>query len=100
MTDGLLVFVQLVMAAITTAPSVIVAESPLNFTETGEVGALLPNADPRSFRHCDFMSLSSTRSCGRLGPAIDASTVDRSSVSVLENRGSGDADVRNRPCSL
>ena len=43
---------------------------------------------------------SATRSCGRLGPASDGSTVPRSSSSVSVKTGSGDFLARHRPCSL
>ena len=65
------------------------------------VGApALPNVAVRSFRHWGFMPESRMRSCGRRGPAIEGTTVEMSSSSVLENRGSGEFDVRNIPCSL
>ena len=45
-------------------------------------------------------AVSSMRSCGRAGPAIDGTTVARSSASVSVKRGVGDSLVRNSPCAL
>ena len=44
-------------------------------------------------------SASKTRSCGRLGPATLATTVDMSKLSVSVNTGSSPA-LRHKPCSL
>src|SRR5262245_1181340 len=43
---------------------------------------------------------SGTRSCGRLGPATEGSTADRSSSTTSLKLGSGEPSVRYRPCSL
>ena len=106
MTLGLEVLVQLVMAAMTTAPWVISVVSP--FT-TWAVRAKSSSLSPKPrgpmgatscWRNVVFMFLSETRSCGNLGPARLGSMVDRSSSTTSVNSGSGVASVRKRPCSL
>src|SRR5262249_51172495 len=108
MTDGLDVFVQLVIAAMTTAPCW-AGRVPLG---TGVTGASCCNgtfAGPAFFLSCRVGSavekdvgthLSGTRSCGRLGPASDGSTVPRSSSSASEYVAACADEVRHRPCSL
>ena len=91
MTEGLLVFVQLVMAAMTTAPWVISDEWPLSLTvaclgECGLVQAKAALGERGSQRFVPGLlssSASDTRSCGRFGPASEGSTVARSSETVL-----------------
>src|SRR5579862_604950 len=68
-TDGFEVLVQLVMAAITTLPSWM---APL-FSICAVLGAA-----PRPVRKFCFTSGRLMRSCGRLGPASDGTTVARS----------------------
>ena len=88
-------FVQLVIAAITTEPFASSNESPLSCTRACFAG------DPSTIFANELLAcLSATRSCGRLGPATVGSTVPRSSCSVSVNAGSGVASVRNSPCSL
>ena len=120
MTLGLLVFVQLVIAAITTAPCFSENFSPLcshgipgsttctgasvSITATarsGDAGAAAPAiwAANASAYIC-FAAVSGMRSCGRLGPARLGTTVERSSSSVSEKTGSGVASVRKSPCAL
>ena len=89
-TDGFDVFVQLVMAAMTTDPSV--STPPGISTGSTTPGAAIGSggsaflAAALSFGSASandaFTSLSATRSCGRLGPARLGSTVPRSSSSV------------------
>ena len=55
--------------------------------------------EPSAERNAGLASVSAIRSCGRFGPAIDGTTVDRSSVSVSEKAGSTDGSC-HRPCSL
>src|SRR6187200_134515 len=104
MTDGLLVLVQLVIAAITTAPCVMSLDLPLFFTVAWRARAASSSPKPRSAtlaRSADsndfFMPASGTRSCGRFGPANDGSTVFRSSFTVVVNLGGADDAVRNNP---
>jgi hypothetical protein len=92
-TEGLLVFVQLVIAAITTEPwkSSCSFPSSLNFADLGRPSADLPFAASRAARSFSMTSralakaalllLRLTRSCGRRGPARLGSTVERSSSS-------------------
>ncbi len=47
-----------------------------------------------------FTSFSATRSCGRLGPASEGSTVESSSLSTSVNIGSGVVLARYMPCAL
>src|SRR5262245_40709821 len=107
MTEGLLVLVQLVMAAITTAPWVISLDRPLFLTVAFLVSAAASRPKPRSVTgalsalcHVSFIAASGTRSCGRFGPASDGSTVDKSSETFFVKIGAGVASVRNQPCSL
>src|SRR6516162_2474935 len=88
-TLGLEVLVQLVMAAITTLPSWMVARVPFVPISTLLGGAARPE---RKFR---FTSGKSIRSCGRLGPASDGVTAERSSERVSEKTGSGAPSTRN-----
>jgi hypothetical protein len=106
MTDGLLVFVQLVIAAMTTAPWPISTASPFCTTAVRR-SALSSRAKPRSLSgarsdasNACFIRDSGMRSCGRLGPAKLGSTVPMSSDSVRVNSGVGASSERNKPCSL
>src|SRR5690349_15822222 len=99
-TDGFDVFVQLVIAAITTEPwvsgnvprSVVTdvdapqrpgAGAPPSSDHASIALASAPALSPRipatARRHARRAPLSGTRSCGRFGPASDGSTVPRSS---------------------
>src|SRR5580704_7033531 len=71
MTDGFEVLVQLVIAAITTLPSCSISE--------------VLGAAPSPSRKFFFTSGRLMRSWGRLGPASDGTTVERSNTSVSEN---------------
>ena len=128
-TVGFEVFVQLVMAAMTTEPCRISAL--FSFTGcafSGSTGRdvsisgssfVPPCAPPSSINRPTSVGsgsgsirsrnasmndshtpVSGTRSCGRLGPAIDGSTLDRSRSRTSLNTGSGSASVRNSPCSF
>src|SRR5205085_7843645 len=106
-TDGFDVFVQLVIAAITTAPwpsgnvprSVVAcfctamlpgAGAPPSLahasTAAASQPALSPRMPPTALRHARRLDFNGTRSCGRAGPASDGSTVPRSSDTVSEKR--------------
>ncbi len=107
-TDGLLVFVQLVIAAMATSPwrsSVCVPSSSV--TVAVLVSSAVATSKPRSFTgalrlwsQARWTSERAMRSCGRLGPAMLASTVERSSSSTSWYSGSGVSSVRNRFCSF
>ena len=78
MTAGFEVFVQLVIAAITTAPS-----SRSNFCAPAVTGAFVPL--PAAFSSSVTLppaAFSAMRSCGRFGPAMLGSTAPMSSVST------------------
>src|SRR5215469_7072743 len=106
-TNGLDVFVQEVIAAITTDPwSTLVWVPSSSVTVTGddgrsssppETGSDAGNVparplsrpgmltyDPSASRNACLDTVRATRSCGRLGPARDGTTVDRSSSSCCE----------------
>ena len=107
MTEGFEVLVQLVIAAMVTAPWASVLVSP--FISTGAVRARSsgPRPKPRSFtgatrdlRNDSFIAFKGTRSWGRLGPASDGSTVERSNSMLSVKTGSGESFVRKSPCSF
>ena len=98
---------QLVMAAMTTAPWPSFAVCPFISTVPVLATSAAARPKPRSFTGAVsecwkdvFICESGTRSCGRLGPARLGSTVERSRASVSVKTGSLEASVRNRPCSL
>ena len=91
---------QLVIAAITTDPCPTSKDEPFRATSTGGASALSPASSASASCQASFDSRSSTRSCGRRGPASDGSTSPMSSSSIAEKLGSGVASVRKRPCSL
>src|SRR5262249_10660462 len=122
-TEGFDVFVQLVIAAITTAPflsakvlplystltpsslataGAATATPPDAFSAAARAPSFPPVAAPESFassastasRYIDLDLESGTRSCGRFGPARLGSTLLRSSSSVSVNSGSGVESVR------
>ena len=118
-TDGLEVLVQLVMAAMTSVPSVISAEPVSSSTSTVRrspfaeaavppapepplaCGSGMPGRSPgRSCRKLERRPVRAMRSCGRFGPATDGSTVERSISSRAVYSGSGVSSVRKRPCSF
>src|SRR5215470_6595936 len=106
-TNGLDVFVQEVIAAITTDPwSTLVWVPSSSVTGTGEDGRSsrppetgseagnvparplsrpgICTYEPSASRNACLDSVNATRSCGRLGPARDGTTVERSSSSCCE----------------
>ncbi len=99
-TLGFDVFVQLVIAAITTDPcsscvSTATAAPPASAT------FLMPFCSSGSALANDVLAAASvTRSCGRRGPARLGTTVPRSSVSVSVYSASGVESSRNSPCAL
>ena len=106
-TLGLLVLVQLVIAANTTAPCPIWSAWPCSRTVPVRARAAPSSAKPRlavgavsaSANAC-FTCTSGTRSWGRFGPARLGTTLPRSSASRFVNSGVGAAAVRNIPCSF
>ncbi len=80
MTDGFEVFVQLVIDAISTAPSCRSKLSPSRLTSTARP-ALTPASSRLATKVC-AAALSEMRSCGRLGPEMLGSTEPRSSSSM------------------
>src|SRR6476646_4979827 len=137
MTEGLEVFVQLVIEAIATMPwSISTSCPPARVTLTGREeradpspvwagaplasswllsgvgGSLAGKLSPRTSSpwRCEtysgstlrkevLASVSAMRSCGRFGPAIEGTTVERSSSRYSEYVGSTEASC-HRPCSL
>src|SRR5262245_30638034 len=106
MTLGLDVLVHDVMAAITTSPwprSCLRAATGTRLAVAGLpswASADLPNSFSSADAKLALASLSSTRSCGRFGPASDDSMLPSSSLSTSVNTGSGVLLVRNKPCAL
>jgi hypothetical protein len=115
-TDGFEVLVQLVIAAITTSPCVscsalwpiltLVASLPgaplvpAMYASASGAGSSLPIIPTSDLRKLRFDCVSTTRSCGRAGPASEGTTVARSSESVSVKRGVGESFVRNSPWAL
>src|SRR5262245_3626375 len=117
MTSGFDVFVQLVIAAMTTAPSrtepgaswtavvgcgpvvesgMIVAGAGAGFFAAWAADFIFGSASANDLRTSGKL----TRSCGRAGPAMLGTTVERSRVRVSEYAASGLFFVWNSPCSL
>ena len=112
-TEGFDVFVQLVIAAITTHPSSSVAAG-----RCATATVARPSTGPPSWVRREIASGSGfggrvkalvklfqtfgsgTRSCGRFGPATLGSTCVRSSSRSSVKRGVGAPSTRNSPCSL
>ena len=111
-TLGLLVLVQLVMAAITTDPWWIVEVWPLLPVAVPCTVPLASSAGPSKAKprwavgavsaaaNVSFTRDRGTRSCGRFGPARLGTTLARSSDSRFVNSGIGAASVRKSPCSF
>jgi hypothetical protein len=102
-TPGLEVLVQEVIAAITTSPwpRSQATWSLAALTGTRAVSCpALPKSPASALMKAGAASLSSTRSCGRLGPAMEGRTLSRSSDRVSVNRGSGVFSSIQSPCSL
>ncbi|MDT4859414.1 hypothetical protein FQZ97_939220 [compost metagenome] len=97
-TDGLEVLVQEVMAAMTTSPSPRSNFSPSTATRGASVGR--EKTSPRAVAKAGAATVSSTRSCGRLGPASDGTTVEMSSSSTSLKIGSSEVSSIHRPCAL
>jgi hypothetical protein len=105
MTDGLDVLVHEVIAAIVTAPCVMLAFD-LSLMSALAFSFLPAKPKPRSSGlflserwNSLCMSLSVTRSCGRFGPARLGTIVDMSSETFDENVGVGASAVQNKPCA-
>ena len=103
-------FVQLVIAAITTAPWLILlgvvpsacftVPDALRIFSAGIPKPVLPKGAAMLLKNSAFTSLSSTRSCGRLGPAMLGCTVDKSSSIESVNSGSGAPGAQKNPLAL
>ena len=105
-TDGLLVLVHDVIAAITTEPCCSV-ELLSSFTTAWSHSCSPCSAKPRDFtsllnaaRKSFCMSASATRSCGRFGPARLGTMVEMSSFSSEEYFGFSDFADHSMPCAL
>ena len=86
-TDGFDVFVQEVMDAITTSPFFTVVWCAPTFAGYADFPVLSVKYVGKIFSNALLESESEIRSCGRLGPAIDGTTVERSSSICSEKRG-------------
>ncbi|CAB4625271.1 unannotated protein [freshwater metagenome] len=86
-TEGFEVFVHDVIDAMTTSPFLIVVLFSLTLMSIGFLLVLSPKYVGNIFSNALLESISEIRSCGRFGPAIDGTTVDRSSSIFSENRG-------------
>src|SRR5438445_7057460 len=86
MTLGFDVLVHDVIAAITTSPWPRSWSRPSTGTRLVSSGPL-PNSLSKDTAKPFFTSFSGTRSCGRLGPASDGSTLPSSSLSTSVNTG-------------
>src|SRR4029434_6982692 len=89
-TDGLEVFVQLVIAEITTEPWLSSNLPPFICTATLLLALPLFIKDGSASLKAFLLSVNGTRSCGRRGPAKLGTTLPRSSSNVSVNIGSGD----------
>ena len=87
MTEGFEVFVHDVMDAITTSPFLMVVLFSLTLISIAFFEVLSPKYVGKTFSNAFLESDSDIRSCGRLGPAIDGTTVDRSNSIFSEKRG-------------
>ena len=98
-TEGFEVFVQDVIDAITTSPFLIVVAFPFTLTAIGAFPVFSVKYVGSTLANSVFESVSEIRSCGRFGPAIDGTTVPKSSSTTSENRGSTDGSC-HRPCNF
>ena len=98
-TDGFEVLVQEVIEAITTSPFLIVVAVAPTFISIGVALDLSLKYPGNDLASAALESLSEMRSCGRLGPAIEGTTVDRSNSICSEKRGSI-AGSCHKPCFL
>ena len=99
MTDGLEVFVHEVIDAMTTSPFLIVVALAPTLTGYASWPVLSVKYVGRIFSKAPLDSVSEMRSCGRLGPAIDETTVDKSSSMCSEKRGDA-AGSCHMPCAF
>ncbi len=92
-----------VSLAVLTASVMPVALSPPSpaqrLTPTDWAGTGLSKVSVSSLCHWAFMLRRSTRSCGRLGPASEGTTLDRSSSTTELNTGSGVDGSQKKPAS-
>ncbi|MNS77482.1 hypothetical protein D3C72_1110640 [compost metagenome] len=94
-TDGFEVLVHEVMAAMTTSPSPTVNFWPS--TATRPASFTRPKTSVRAVSKAGAAVVSSTRSCGRLGPASDGTTVEMSSSSTSVKTGSSEVSSIHNP---
>ena len=100
-TEGFDVFVQLVMAVMTTVPSPTSYPAPSTATSRGASREKPDGTSAgRSRAKAPGTSARRIRSWGRLGPAMLGSTVDRSSSREDVYSGSGVSSVRKSPSAL
>src|SRR5947209_6729568 len=120
MTDGFDVFVQLVIAAMTTEPSftwtvrgrsataavagvagatIVFAASFTGFGPSVVPGFVMPVVGFGPMNDSQTLP-SGTRSCGRFGPASDDSIVERSTSMSSSNDAVGAPCSRNIPCAF
>nr|WP_236649835.1 glutaminase [Rhodopirellula sp. SM50] len=116
-SDGFEVFVQLVMAAMTTEPSVTDAAAvgcskfsfealkyPLAFAPPSALkrasssGLASAAAPSKTVWNDSLTPPSATRSCGRVGPATLGSTLLKSKSRISLKFGATASSVRNKPC--
>ena len=99
MTDGFEVFVHEVIDAITTSPFLIVVAFAPTCIGYASLPVFSVKYVGRIFSKDSFDALSEMRSCGRLGPEIDGTTVERSSSTCSENLGVCDGSC-HIPCAF
>ena len=99
MTEGFDVFVHDVIEAITTSPFLIVVDFSFTLISIAFFAVLSPKYVGKTFSKALLESESEIRSCGRLGPAIDGTTVERSSSMCSENLGEI-SGLCHKPCSF
>ena len=96
-TDGLDVFVHEVIDAITTSPFLIVVALSPTLIGYEDFPVFSVKYVGSTFSNELFESESEMRSCGRLGPAIDGTTVERSNSICSEKRGEAAGSCQS-PC--
>ena len=99
MTEGFDVFVHDVIDAITTSPFLMVVLFSLTLMSIALFAVLSPKYVGKTFSKALLESDSEIRSCGRLGPAIEGTTVDRSNSMFSEKRGEI-SGLCHKPCNF
>ena len=90
---------QEVIEAITTSPFLIVVLLAFTLISIDFCAVFSPKYVGRIFSNAAFESDSEMRSCGRFGPAMEGTTVDKSSSMFSEKRGDT-SGLCQRPCSF